>query len=38
MTESSPSILIIEDNKLQADAAKLYLKGLGYTVHLAPDG
>ncbi|KKM69353.1 hypothetical protein LCGC14_1451670 [marine sediment metagenome] len=38
MNENGPSILVIEDNKLQADAAMLYLKGLGYTVHLAPDG
>ena len=38
MNENGPSVLIIEDNKPQADATKLYLKSLGYTVHMAPDG
>ena len=38
MTENTSSILIIEDNKPQADAAKRYLGNLGYTVHWAPDG
>ncbi len=38
MIENNSNILIIEDNKPQADAAMLYLEQLGYTVHCAPDG
>ncbi len=38
MTETGPQVLIIEDNKPQADAALKYLKGLGYKVFWAPDG
>ncbi len=38
MTASRSRVLIIEDNKPQADAAQKYLKSLGYKVFMAPDG
>ncbi|MCK4910333.1 MAG: diguanylate cyclase [Thermodesulfovibrionales bacterium] len=38
MTAARARVLIIEDNKPQADAAQKYLKSLGYKIFWAPDG